>query len=255
MSLFLLTMRQAFREAWSNRRGFWTQVAVMVANNLVWIAFWVVFFRRVGSVRGWEATDVYVLLAILTTAGGIVLGLFHNVIGLGRMAATGELDAVLALPVRPLPHLLARRVSPVHLGDIVFGIVLFAGFCNPTPARTAAFVFGVSCGVLVFTGFMVVMGSLSFFLGRNESGELGFHAMVLFAAYPVDIFGGVTKTLLYTVVPAGFMTGAPVRIVQSFDVRWAAATVAVGVGLMVLGWVAFERGLRRYTSGAVWVDA
>lgn len=255
MSALARTSRLAFLEAWSNRRGFWTQVAVMLANNLVWIVFWVVFFRQVGSVRGWDSTDVFVLLSVLTTAGGIVLGFCYNVIALGRMAATGELDAVLALPVRPLPYLLARRVNPVHLGDIIFGVILFAGFCDPTPARTAIFLFGVGCAVLVLTGFLVVMGSLSFFLGRNESGELGFHAMILFAAYPVDIFAGVTRTLLYTAVPAGFMTAVPVRLVESFDVRWAAATLAVGVGLMALGWVTFERGLRRYTSGAVWVTA
>lgn len=255
MTTFALTMRLAFLEAWSNRRGFWTQVTVMLVNDLVWITFWVVFFQRVGEVRGWDREQVFVLLAVLTTAGGIVLGLFYNVLELGRMAATGELDAALALPVRPLTHLLARRVNPVHLGDIVFGVVLFAGFCDPTPVRTAAFAFGVVCAVLVLTGFLVVMGSLSFFVGRTESGELGFHAMILFAAYPVDIFAGVTKMLLYTVVPAGFMTAAPVRMVESFDPRWAAATFAVGVALMALGWFAFERGLRRYTSGSVWVTA
>lgn len=242
-------------EAWSNRRGFWTQATAMVVNDLVWITFWLMFFRQVGEIRGWGQSEVLVLLAVLTTAGGIVLGILHNVRRLGQMVSNGELDAALALPVRPLPLILVRRVDPVNIGDIVFGLVLFFAFCDPTPQRTLLFGFGVVCATLVMTGFLILMGSLSFFVGRNESGELGFHAILLFAAYPVDVFGGVTKVLLYTVVPAGFVSGAPARLIREFDLTWALVTFGVSVLAMLIGWVAFERGLRRYTSGAVWIPA
>ncbi|MEL6985476.1 MAG: ABC-2 family transporter protein, partial [Actinomycetota bacterium] len=238
-----------------NRAGFWSQIVIMVINDLVWILFWVLFFDRIGSIRGWDIDRLIVLFAILTTAGGIVLGLLNNARQTGQLAATGALDATLALPVAPLAHLLFRRVEPVNVGDLFFGITLFAVFGNPTPTRTAIFVFGVCCAVLILAGFLILVGSASFWAGRNDGGDLGFHAILLFSNYPVDIFGGVTRIFLYAVVPAGFVTSAPARLVDDFDPRWAAATVAVAIIVAVAGWSAFTLGLRRYTSGAAWVRA
>ena len=109
--------------------------------------------------------------------------------------------------------------------------------------------------VLIIAGFLVLMGSISFYVGRNEAGDLGFQSLLLFSSYPVDIFVGTTKLFLYAVVPAGFVSATPARLVEDFDPAWAAALLAVGVAFASAGWVAFNLGLRRYTSGAVWTAA
>ena len=101
----------------------------------------------------------------------------------------------------------------------------------------------------------MLTGSLGLFTGRSESGELGFHAILLFAAYPVDVFAGAIRIFLYLVVPAGFVTTAPARLIDDFDARWAAASVGVACGFAALAWLTFYRGLRRYSSGAVWTNA
>src|SRR3954471_13996739 len=133
------TSRAAFLESWSNRSGFWTQVMTMVFNDLAWVLFWTLFFRRVGTIRGWDTSRVLLLLAVLTTAGGLVLGLLANARAVGRMAAAGELDATLSLPVHPLGHLLVRRINTTNLGDIAFGVVLFLVAGHPTIGRTDVF--------------------------------------------------------------------------------------------------------------------
>lgn len=255
LSTMVVTWATAWREAWANRRNFWTQITVMVLNDVVWVVFWILFFDRVGTLHGWDLDRLLVLFAILTTSAGIVLGLFNNVRRIGTMAATGELDAVLSLPTAPLAHLLCRRIETVNVGDLFFGIVLFAVFADPTPQRTAVFVFGVVCAVFIIGGFLVLLGSISFWASRNEAGELGFHAIVLFANYPADIFSGSTRLFLYAVVPAGFVSTAPTRLVEDFDPAWAAGVAGVAVLMAVAGWAAFTLGLRRYTSGAVWTAA
>lgn len=249
------TMRGAFAEAWANRGGFWGQVTVMVLNDVSWVAFWVIFFARVGEVRGWDRNGVLLLQAILTTAGGMVLGVLGNTRSIGRLAAQGELDAALALPVPPLAYLLVRRVEPVNLGDLVFGVCVFVAIGGLTPARVATYVAGSLCAAVVLAGFLVATGSLSFFAGRNDAGELSFHGMLLFASYPVDVFGGVGRVLLHTVVPAAFVAAVPARLVEEFDPGLALAALATAAAFAALGWATFTVGLRRYTSGAVWTRA
>ncbi len=248
-----LTWAAAWSEAWANQRGFWTQVALMSANNVVFVLFWVIFFQRVESLRGWDVDRVLVLISILTTVAGVVLGLLHNVRRLGHLAADGGLDAALSLPVAPLSHLILRRVEPVNVGDLFFGIGLFIVFGSPTPARVALFVFGVICGSSVLLGFFILIGSLGFFAGKSDSADLGLQSILLFAHYPIDVFPGLARLFLYAVVPAGFVSAAPARLVDDFTIGWASLAVLSGVVFLAIGRWTFGRGLRRYTSGSVWV--
>jgi ABC-2 type transport system permease protein len=248
-------MGNAFREAAANRAGFWAQVATMIANNAIWVVFWALFFHRVGALRGWDTRSVYLLLAALCTSAGFVLGFLANTRAIGRMIADGELDAALALPTPPLLYLMVRRVNPINMGDIMFGVVLFAVAGNPTPVRTLTFVVAVFVAAVVLAGFLVSAGALAFFAGRDDAGELGFHTMLLFGAYPVDIFGSSARLVLHTVVPAAFVAAVPARLVQHFDLGVAAGFVTAAVVFAALAIALFQAGLRRYTSGAVWTRA
>ena len=76
--------------------------------------------------------------------------------------------------------------------------------------------------------------------------------MLLLGSYPVDIFAGAAKVLLYTAVPAAFVSSVPARLVEDFDAGWAGWLVAVAGIFAFAGWATFTLGLRRYTSGSVW---
>lgn len=249
------TLRNAGAEAVAKPGALATQMAVMIVNDAVWVLFWVLFFDRVGSLGGWDAERILLLQAVLTTAGGLSLGVLANARRVGTMVAGGELDAVLALPVAPLPFLLLRRIEPVNLGDLAFGLVLFAVAGDPTPARTLVFLLVVAASAVLLTSFLVLTGALAFFLGRSESGELGFHAMLLMGSYPVDLFAGAVRVLLFTVVPAAFVSAVPARLIDEFDPARAAALGGVAAGFAAAAAIAFTLGLRRYTSGSVWTRA
>ena len=255
MRALAATLRSALAEAGANRVALGYQMTVMIVNDVVWVAFWVLFFQEVGTVQGWDADRVLVLLAVITSAAGLSIGLLANARRIGVMAVEGELDAVLTLPVPPLPYLLLRRIEPVNMGDLVFGILLFAFAGDPTPTRVVVFVGGVLVAATLITGFLVLTGSLAFFIGRSEAGELGFHAIILLGSYPVDVFAGAAKVFLHTVVPAAFVSAVPARLIESFDVRDAALMVLVAGAFAVAAWAVFTLGLRRYTSGAVWTRA
>ena len=255
MKVILATMRGALAEALANRTAFWAQFSGMIANDIVWVIFWVLFFRRVDSVRGWDSSRVMLLLAVLTTCAGLVLGVLANVRKVGRMAAAGELDAVLALPVSPLAHLLVKRIEVMNLGDVAFGLVLFSVAGAPSFQRTLVYVVGVLAGAVLLTGFIVGTGSLAFFARSGEAGEFSVEATLLLAAYPVDIFTGATKALLYTAVPAAFVAAVPAGLIDSFDVGRALMLLGAAAAFGFGGWLMFTLGLKRYSSGSVWTRA
>jgi ABC-2 type transport system permease protein len=255
MKTIVTTMRAAFAEAWANRTSFWTQISIMVLNDVAWIVFWLLFFHRVGAMRGWDRSKVLLLLAVLTTGAGIVLAFFSNSRRIGTLIRDGGIDAALALPVRPLAYLLVRRVDAVNLGDAAFGLALFCALGRPTPERLAIYVAGSLLGAVVFASFLVIVGSSAFFVGRGEPGDLGMHAILLLSTYPVDIFTGANKLMLYTVIPAAFVSSVPARLIDHFDVRTAVVFAGLAAGIATLAVYVFGRGLRRYTSSALWTRA
>ncbi len=246
------TMRNALAEAAAKRAALLSAMSVMIVNDVVWVVFWVLFFHRVGTLHGWDSHRILLLLSVITSAAGITLGFLANARRVGAMAVAGELDAVLSLPVPPLAYVLLRRVEPTNLGDLAFGIVLFLVSGSPTPGRIVVFVGVVTAAAVLMTGFLVLTGSIAFFAGRGEGGELGFHAILLLGSYPVDVFAGAAKVVLYTVVPAAFVSSVPARLIASFDAGRAAWLVGIAAAFGLAGASAFTCGLRRYTSGAVW---
>jgi ABC-2 type transport system permease protein len=253
MTAIMATLRAAVADAIANRGSFWFQVSLMIANDVTWVLFWVLFFNRVGHVKGWAVQDVIVLFSILLVSAGVSLGVFANCRRIGQLAADGALDETLVLPVSPLPYLLSRRIDAANVGDLLFGPVLFAVAGHPTPQRAALFVLGSVAGSLVLIGFLVACGALTMFVGgRGEQADLGFNAILIFASYPLDLFGGATKVLLFTAVPAAFVTGIPARLVRNFDAPSALLLIAVSLFFALLGWGVFQLGLRRYSSGSIW---
>jgi ABC-2 type transport system permease protein len=74
-------------------------------------------------------------------------------------------------------------------------------------------------------------------------------ALITFSTYPMNIFNGVVRVLLFTVIPAGFITFVPLQLLQQFS--WPLFAGMIGFMVLFVGAAAaiFELGLRRYESG------
>jgi ABC-2 type transport system permease protein len=245
-------LRTSFADAAARRTAFWTQIAAMVVNDVAWVAFWLIFFNQVQSVRGWDVHRVLLLFAVLTTSAGLVLGLLSNCRRIPTLVEQGSLDEMLTLPVSPLRHLLVRRIDPINLGDVAFGLVLFTLAGRPTPQHVLVYLAGCVASAALLTGFLIAIGSLVFFTGRGTAADLGMHSVLLLASYPADVFSGATKALLYTAVPAAFVSAVPAKLIDDFDVAAAAALLGAAAAFLALGALTFLAGLRRYASGSAW---
>jgi ABC-2 type transport system permease protein len=181
--------------------------------------------------------------------------LLSNTRRFGVIIRDGGLDAVLALPVHPLPVLLVRRVDPIAFGDVIFGVGLFA-VTGPDSIEDVAVFFAVTLlGAAVFASFLVIAGCTAFWLKGTEAGDLGFNAMLMLAAYPVDIFAGAPKLLVYTVVPAALVATVPARVVTDADLGDVMLLGIAAVAFVLGAWAVFTTGLRRYTGTSGWTRA
>lgn len=256
MGVIFSIWRAAFREVFAKRRAFYIDVSIMLINDLTWIVLWTFLFNNTGSIRGWDIDRVYVLFSVIALSFGISFGLFRNTRRIAEIINDGSLDAALTLPVDTLTYLLVRRVSAPVVGDIVFGLGLFFIAVRPTLVETLLF-FAVSIlGAIVMGSFLVLLGSLTLhFGGRGEQSDLGFEAINIFSFYPIDMFGGPTKVMLFTVLPAAFVTAIPAEIIEHFTLASLGWLLLATVVFATAARVTFTTGLRKYRSGSRWTTA
>lgn len=232
------------------RGAFLSQVFAMFINDMVWVAFWALFFTRFPVLRGWTIQDVITVWAMAAAGFGLAGAVAGNALPLASLIAQGQLDVWMLYPRALLPHLLLGRMSAPALGDALFGYVVYILFVRPDLPHFLLFV-GLTFSVaLLFTGFSVFTGSLSFFIGNASAlAEQWRFAMITFSTYPAILFDGAVKILLYSLIPAAFVTYLPIEALRSLSLSHAALALLGALAVLAAGVLLFYTGLRRYESG------
>lgn len=232
------------------RASFWVQIFTMVANDSLWLFFWWTYFHQFPLTRGWQGTDIVILWAVAACGFGIGMGVFGNARQLAALIMNGGLDAYLSMPRYVLLHVCIAATDPTAWGDILFAVGAYLLFLHPDLLHVMLFVLLALQVALIFTAFVVILGSLAFFLGNTEGlAQQLLGALISFSTYPMNIFSGIVKLLLFTVVPAGFVSFVPLQLLHQFT--WPLLGAMIGFTILI-GGVAigmFELGLRRYESG------
>ncbi|PES04583.1 hypothetical protein CN488_30480, partial [Bacillus anthracis] len=84
-----------------------------------------------------------------------------------------------------------------------------------------AIIIWMICSILVaviFVAFYALLGSLAFWLGKaNVIQEQAGNALMTFSMYPQTIYDNLTKFLMFTLIPAGFVGTLPVALMKNFN--------------------------------------
>lgn len=243
-------VRANFQAALEYRASFVSQVAGMLLSDFMWLIFWLAYFDKFPLVAGWGREQIVTLWAVVASGYGIATTICGNLFRLAGMIVRGELDFYLSLPKPVLPHILISRMNLTAPGDILFGIAGYALLVHPSAAQWALFLLFLLTGAAIMIGFGVLTQSLAFWLGQAEGvAQQLSNALINFSTYPTGIFHGAIKLLLFSIIPVGFVSYIPVRILQEFSGPLLGALLAFSAGILLLAWLVFHLGLRRYESG------
>ena len=238
------------RAALEYRVSFLMQASFMLLNNLIFLAFWAIFFARFHAIRGWELGDVALLYAISATGFGLSVVLMGGYLRLAPRIAQGELDTWL---LRPRPLFLqvgASRMQLAGFGDIGSGVLLMAVAGHPTPKRIAVYLLMALASATVACCFGTICNSTAFYFGRvDDLAWQSFYALITFSLYPPSLFSGWVRVLLYVLVPAGLMSHLPATLLREWSYS-GGLELLVGIAVLALvTHVVWREGLRRYESG------
>lgn len=232
------------------RMAFLVQVLSMFLSDCLWLFFWWSYFRQFPLVHGWQTSNIVILWAVSAAGYGLCTGVFGNARSLATIIMNGSLDAYLGMPRYALLHVCIAATDPTSWGDVLFGFGAYIVFLHPGFWQMLLFCVLALHVCLIFTAFLIIFCSLSFFLGNTEGLMTQmFGALISFSTYPMDIFNGAVRLLLFTIIPAGFVSFIPLQLLRQF--AWPLMGALTGFTLVfgALGVGMFQWGLRRYESG------
>ncbi|WP_040952618.1 ABC transporter permease [Gorillibacterium massiliense] len=232
------------------RLSFLLTAGTMFVNNAVWLFFWGLFFGRFKAVNGWVMDDIFLLWAVSAGGFGLMAVFFGNAPRISPMVAQGDLDAYLVQPKPLLLNILVSRMDISAIGDLLFGLVIYSMFGEWSLAGWLKFLLSMVITMLIFLSMAVILNTLAFFIGNADgiSFQL-FNGLLAFSQYPTDIFKGAAKVILFTILPAGFISYLPIKLLRQVDLPFLAVTLAVSAAITGCAILLFRLGLKRYTSG------
>jgi ABC-2 type transport system permease protein len=242
--------RHNLMSAMAYRGAFLLQMFGMLLNDVMLLFFWWVLFQRVPSLRGWDLSGVMLIYGVLAFGFGLSHVVFGNAFRIAQVITSGDLDYYLALPANPLIHVIVSRMSLSAWGDMLFGLGVFLLAAPNRWETLPLFILLSLAAAIIMTAFAVLVGALAFWVGNADNLAIqAINALITFGLYPIEIFPGLVRILLYTLIPAAFVGSVPAELLRDFNWGQLAILLAFTAGISVAAGVVFRWGLRRYESG------
>ena len=225
-----------------------------MAVNLLLIA---VIYRHTQDIAGWTKYEMLLLVGTSMLVQRFIMGFFwSNLFEMGRNIRTGHFDFFLAQPGSPLFMVSTRKLDLDGIANafVATGVIVYAvGKLGLSPSITeiALYALMVFCGVLINYGALLMIVSLTFWLGASQGIEGSYFTMMEFSRLPRETFRGAANVIFVWILPAVIVSNVPARaLLHGFDpmnALWLVATTILWLGL---GITVFNRGLRRYASAS-----
>ena len=233
------------------RAAFLSQVIGMMVNNFMYFAIWIIFFDRFKDVRGWDLSDMYLTFGVLASSFGLVSVLFGNAFNLSEVISNGRLDYYLSMPRPVLLHAVASRMIASGMGDFTYGFVSYALSGYFSWDGLLRFVLATLLAATVFAAFLILIQSLTFWLGiMSNLSALALNVMLTFGIYPITLFDNYAKLILFTLIPAALMGAVPADFIRVFTWQTLAQLLVGAAAFLFVAVAIFRLGLKRYESGS-----
>lgn len=250
LAMFFAYFKLNLSSSMAYRTSFLMQTFGMFLNNASFAFFWWLLIERIGTIGGYGFEDVMMLWALSSTGFGIQAVAFGNAGRISEMVLKGEIDSYLLQPKSVLLNLIASRTRISGWGDIIYGIVLFFLIRGFDPVGFLLFLLFSATAAMLFVSVLVTFNSLTLYLGNVATvARLAFEFIITLSIYPATIYRGVIKVIVYSLLPAAFISFVPARLISDFDLKWMGILFIMTAVWVFVAFLTFNGGLRKYESG------
>ena len=240
------------KKEWKYKSSFFMQIVMMILNDLFFIIQWVIIFKMVDNIGGYGFNETLLLFGVAAGGFGISHAFFGGAWHLRDMIYDGKLDVFLTQPKNILLNICCSSTEISAIGDILYAYIVLIIIGAPCHWYLLMIPVIILSG-LVFVSVYVIFCTLCFYIKRGDAVAKAVEgAMNKAGNYPPAIYNTVVNTILYTIIPVFFFTFVPANyFLIDFNIWWVLISIAATSALVLLSFIFFKIGLKKYNSGSL----
>ena len=219
------------------------------------IIFLYLIFQQIPDLQGWTLDQLIFIYGFAQIPRGID-HLFTDNIWLvaWRLVINGEFDRYMLRPMNVFFQVIAEKLQPDALGEILIGTILVIvsvqkGVAVLTPLNIVLFGVSMLAGALIYTSIKLFFASFALWIKQSGSLLQVAYEMAEFAKYPTEIYHKGIQFIITWVIPFAFVAYLP----ASFFLGKSGAGVigiecVIALVLWCVAYGVFNYGLKFYES-------
>lgn len=234
------------------KKSFLIQSIFMFFNNIFFLVFWLVVFNSSGgNINGITMNDILFLWSLPVLAYGVAFFFFGGIRNLGKYILEGGLDTFLTQPKNLIVNVMLSGMDFAAFGDIIYGLIIGLIAVQFDMFKFILLIILGSFGAIFYVCTECIVRLLTVFLGNTDNIEHIYinTLLITFGSYPEVIYGNIAKTLIYTVVPAGYIAFVPIKFINTFDFKYLLMFILmIGIYIGITAIIS-KNVLKKYESG------
>jgi ABC-2 type transport system permease protein len=240
------------KKEWQYKTSFIMKIVFMLLNNASFVLIFYIISKQVHDFNGYGFNEILLLFGLSAGAYGIACLFFGGIFDMTDYIYEGKLDVFLTQPKSVLINVACSRSDISAIGDIA-SVFIFLSIANAVWWWYLAVIPIIICGGIIFASCHVMFSTLGFYIKRGDTlATMVTDTHMKASQYPPVIFNTTVKIMLYTFIPAAFITFVPAaNVLLSFNWLWFGIWIAVTALWVFLAFFFFNIGLRKYNSGSL----
>ena len=223
-------------------------------------AIWAVF-DRFGNLPHWNLAEVCFLYGVVNMSFAIADGITAGFDEFGsQYIKTGNFDRLLLRPRSIVLQLLGHDLALRRVGRLAQGLLVFVWGASNIDLdwnlfNTGMLLFTLASGVAFFTALLIFQATLAVWTVESlEIMNTVTYGGVQMAQYPMDIYAPWFRRVFTYLIPLSCVSYFPVLLIMGktdplgTSVVFQALSPALGFVFLGFSLIAFQFGIRRYTS-------
>lgn len=256
LRLYRVLVAQFIKTIMQSRVDFLVGLFGFFLTQIMGIAFLYLVFEQIPDLKGWTLDQLIFIYGFAQIPRGIDHLLTDNIwLVAYRMVIDGDFDRYMLRPMNVFFQVIAEKLQPDALGELLVGTILVArslskGIVITDGLHIVLFFVSILAGALIYTSIKLFFASLAFWVKISGPFLQVAYDMANFAKYPTEIYAKGVRFVITWVIPFAFVAYLP----ASFFLKNDASAWIIGAecGIAAVFWqiayALFQHGTHVYES-------
>lgn len=215
MRLYQVLVKQFLKVIMQSKVDFLMGLVGFFFIQATGIIFLYLIFEQIPALQGWTLEQLIFIYGFAQIPRGID-HLFTDNIWLvaWRLVITGDFDRYLLRPMNVFFQVIAEKLQPDALGELLIGSILVIisinnGVVSITPLSVVLFMISVLAGSIIYTSIKTFFAAFAFWIKRSGVFLQVAYEMADFAKYPTEIYHRGIQFIITWVIPFAFVAYLP----------------------------------------------